>query len=257
MSLFISLRTELIKTRRSAAMWLAITGAVLIPVIYFLFYTIKPAKAVEQLGSAPWEYHFLQGWQAFAGFLLPMFIILICSLVPQIEYKNNTWKQVYASPQSLGDIYFSKYIAIIIMVLLLFVTFNVLMIILAYVPNMFHAQLPFFKSAIPVFKLLMLSVHTFVSLLAIIALQYWLSLRFRNFITPIGIGLGLLVATMVAMGWRHIDKLPYAYPFLTLNKYVQAKSETTFFRHELYSVLYFVFFTFTGFWDLKTRKERG
>jgi len=258
MSLLISLRTELIKTKRSAALWLAVLGAGMIPLIYFLFYFIKPARAAERLATVPWEAHFLQGWQAFSGFLLPMFVILICSLVPQIEYKNNTWKQVFASPQSLADIFFSKYLAILLMVVVLFVMFNVFMILAACVPNLIHTSLPFFKSAIPLTRICSLSLHSFISLLAIISLQYWLSLRFRNFIVPIGIGLGLLVTTLVALVWEHVDKIPYAYPYLSYTKLVQANQPSTFFlKHEVYGILYFFVFTLAGFLDMKTRKEHG
>lgn len=257
MSLFISLQTELIKTKRSAALWLAVLGAGMIPLIYFLFYVFKPATAAQRLGPAAWEGHFLQGWQAFSGFLLPMFVILICSLVPQIEYKNNAWKQVYASPQSLGNIFFSKYLAIVLMILVLFVMFNVFMIMAGYIPNLFHSQLTFFKSPVPVMKILSLSGHTFISLLAIISLQYWFSLRFRNFIVPIGVGLGLLVATLVAMGWEHVDKLPYSYPYLSFTKFVEAGSSGVLFKHEVYGIVYFIVFTLIGFLDMKMRKERG
>lgn len=259
MNLLVSIQTELIKTKRSAALWLAVLGAGAIPLVYFIFYLSRPDAALPRLQGAPWEKHFMQGWQAFSGFLLPMFVILICSLVPQIEYKNNAWKQVFASPQSIANIFLSKYIAIMLMILLLFVLFSLFMILAAYISNMIHPELPFTKTAIPWAVQFKLSARTFLALLAIISIQYWFSLRFRNFIVPIGLGLGLLVMTLVAMNWEHINKLPYAFPYLTFSSSVADETgvRNQIKNHEIYSFVYFLAFSLIGYMDMRMRKERG
>jgi hypothetical protein len=202
MNLTISVRAEIIKTKRSASFWLSILGATVIPLIFFLAYILKPAEAY----SNTWGIHFLQGWQVFNAFLLPMFVILICSLIPQIEYKNSAWKQVFASPQTIGNIFFSKYLTILIMILFLFLVFNILMVLSAVVPNLFFRKYTFLSNSIDWMQLVRLNLKTFISLLAIISFQYWLSLRFRNFIVPIGIGLGLLVTSLILyqLRWEHI-----------------------------------------------------
>ncbi len=207
----------------------------------------------------PWELHFIQGWQAFAAFLLPMFVILICSQIPQIEYKNNTWKQVFASPQSIGNIFFSKYAAILIMVLFLFLMFNLFMILAGIVPNLFFSKYTFLEKTVDWATLIKLNFKTFISLLAIISIQYWMGLRFRNFIVPIGIGLALLVTALILSSWEHVDKLPYAFPLLTFTSSVH-KTELSgplMQNHELNSIGYFIFFSIIAFLDMRFRKERG
>lgn len=254
MSFVISTRTELIKTKRSAAFWLSFLGAGVIPSIFVLMYTINPTKNY----NASWDHHFLEGWQAFSAFLQPMFVILICSLIPQIEYKNNTWKQVFASPQSIGNIFFSKYVAIIMMILFLFVMFNTFLIFSAMVPNLFYPKYGFLKNSIDWTTLLRFNVKSFISLLGIVSIQYWLSLRFRNFIVPIGIGLALLIAGLIALQWEHASKIPYCFPVLTfLNISSKRPSSSFLLNHELNSIGYFVFFTLLAFLDMKFRKERG
>lgn len=258
MSFWIALQTELIKTKRSAAQWLAILGAGVIPLVYFIYFLLKPGQAAEKLNNNPWVMHFLEGWQAFSGFLLPMFVILICSLVPQIEYKNNAWKQVFASPLTMGQVFFSKYTAIHLMILLLFLCFNLFMILGAYVANWVHPELPFTTSSLPLGNILLLSLRTYIALLAIIAFQYWFSLRFRNFIVPIGLGLGLLVMSLVAMRWEHADKLPYVFPFLSFSEAMKSGGKFSGLQnHEWYSCVYFVVISFLALMDLRWRKERG
>lgn len=259
MNFLSTVRIDLMKTRRSAAVWLSVLGAGVIPLVFFLIYIIKPAKFYASSQQMGWVSHITRSWESFASFLLPMFVILICSLVLQIEYKNNTWKQVFASPLSIGQVFFSKLVSIILMTLLLILMFNIFCILAAIVPNLFYPKYGFLKHAIDWGALLKLNIKTFVSLLGIIALQYWLSLRFRNFIVPIGIGLGLLVVCMVALKWEHVDKLPYAFPILTLiHSFEDSTSGRSFFtNHELNSIGYFLVFTLLAFLDLRFRKERG
>lgn len=258
MSFIISTKAELIKTKRSASFWLSLIGSGVIPLIFFLMYVIEP-KNSARFQDKPWELHFTQGWQAFAAFLLPMFVILICSLIPQLEYKNNTWKQVFASPQSIGNIFFSKYVSIVIMILFLFLMFNLFMLLSGIVPNLFYSKYAFLKNSIDWGTLLKLNFKTFVALLGIISIQYWISLRFRNFIVPIGIGLALLVISLILIPWVHVDKVPFAYPLLT---FISSTSKTELTgpllkNHELNSIGYFIFFTFLAFLDMRFRKERG
>lgn len=253
MNLTISIRAEIIKTKRSASFWLSILGAAVIPVLFLLAYFIEPARGYTQT----WDKHLLDGWQVFNAFLLPMFIILICSLIPQIEFKNNAWKQVFASPQSIGTIFFSKFLTILIMVVFLLLAFNILLILAAIVPNLFYSKYRFLSHSIDFIQVLRMNVKTFVSLLAIISFQYWLSLRFKNFIVPIGIGLALLVISLLLyeFHWRHIYKVPYAFPVLTMDAIQDPLFKME--NHEWNALGYFAFFTTLAFLDMRFRKERG
>ena len=258
MSYTISLRTEILKTKRSAALWVCFLGSGFIPAIFTLAYCFNPKGAMPKLQSHPWESHFSQGWQAFSAFLLPLFVIIVCSMIVQIEYRNNTWKQVFASPQSIGNIFFSKYSTILLMILFLFIMFNFFMIGGAILANLVHEKYTFLSSALPYELILKLNLKSFVSLLGIISIQYWLSLRIKNFIVPIAIGLGLLITALVIQGWQHIYKMPYAFPFLTF--FSVAKDGLTgrlLLNHELNSIGYFIFFTVLAFLDMRYRKERG
>ncbi|PZR21471.1 MAG: hypothetical protein DI535_28175 [Citrobacter freundii] len=256
MSLGIAFKAEMIKARRSSAFWLCLIGSAFIPLILFLQYTLNPSVNYAGMAADPWAKHFNRGWQSFSIFLLPMFVILTCSLIPQIEYKNNTWKQVFASPLSTGNIFFSKYISIILMVLFLFVGFNFFMLLSGVLSDLFHPKYTFLETGVGWLHIIKMIVKSFISLLAIIAIQYWLSLRFRNFIVPIGIGMALLVTALIVMGWKHTDKVPYAFPFLSLSGSPVAK-QGFLQTHEINSIIYFIVFTLIAFADLRFRKERG
>ncbi|TAL41215.1 MAG: hypothetical protein EPN92_13295 [Chitinophagaceae bacterium] len=103
-----------------------------------------------------------------------------------------------------------------------------------------------------------MNLKSLVALLGIISIQYWLSLRIKNFIVPIAIGLALLITTLIILSWEHIYKVPFAYPLLTFNSLSGGVQKGSFFQnHELNSIGYFIFFSTLAFLDMKYRKERG
>ncbi len=258
MSFIVSTQAELLKTKRTASFWLSLAGAALIPTIVFLHLTIDPGDAVKSLAADPWKRIFLIAWEILAGLLLPMYIILISTLIPQIEFKNNTWKQVFASPQTVSNIFFSKFLTIHIMMLFCFILFNLLMILSGVLVNLANPEFTFLHRSIDWETILRLNLKTYVSILGISAIQYWLSLRFKNFVAPVGIGLVLLIGGIVALNfnWAHIYKYPYAFPLISYDS--MKKTNWPFLEnHEWNSIGYFLIFMLLGFLDLKLRKEKG
>src|SRR5450432_3168395 len=67
-------------------------------------------------------------------FLYSICVILAASLITQIEYKNNTWKQLHSLPLSFTTIFFSKLAVIIVMVLQFFIWFNIGIYLSALIP---------------------------------------------------------------------------------------------------------------------------
>lgn len=258
MNLATSYRAELLKSKRTSSFWLSLLGAAFIPAIFLMAYLLKPDGAARSMQAAPWNMHFFMGWKALAGFLLPMFVVLLCALVPQIEFRNNTWKQVYASPQTYGQIYFSKLLTIHTMLLFFFVAYNLFMLLTGVTAALVHKQFTFLDKGFEVGKLLVLNAKVYISTMGIAAIQYWLSLRFKNFIVPVGIGLALLIGATVAnaFNWEYIYELPFAHPSLTLD-WVNKTADYGLQPHEWNALVYFVVFTIIGFLDVRYRNEKG
>ncbi|HZH94829.1 MAG TPA: ABC transporter permease, partial [Flavisolibacter sp.] len=179
MSFAIALQSEVLKTKRTASFWMSILGAAFIPAIFLIKLLLDPAEVAPALKAAPWKMYFAIGWEGLSTFLFPMYIILVCALIPQIEFKNNTWKQVFASPQSTGQIYFSKFLTVHLMIFLCYLLFNVFMILFAVVVNLVHSEYTFLQQPIDWSTLMQLNAKTYISILGISAIQFWLSLRFK------------------------------------------------------------------------------
>src|SRR4051812_12892366 len=111
-----SFQSEWLKKKRSAASWLVITGSFFIPLIILIASLTEPELTYLSAGSETyWERLFKHNSSPMAMFLLPMGVILATSLITQLEFKNNTWKQLHTTPQSLTTIFITKLGVIITM----------------------------------------------------------------------------------------------------------------------------------------------
>src|SRR5215210_9396961 len=121
-----SFQSEWLKKRRSLASWLVIVGAFFTPSI-ILMSRIKNADKLSALYVSDdfWQKLWHQTWESMAVFLLPIGIILAAGLITQIEYKNNTWKQLHTTPQGFTTIFFAKFLVIFVMLVEVFVLFNI------------------------------------------------------------------------------------------------------------------------------------
>jgi lantibiotic transport system permease protein len=250
----INTKTELWKCRKTAAYWITIVGSAFIPLFLTIAYIANPAEFVGDLGKNPWENHVKNTWQAAAALYFPFYVIIVTSLVVQIEYRNNTWKQVYASPRSYADIFFSKFCIIHLLILSSFLLFNTFVLTGAVVANAFRSRYTFFDNAVPWEKILRFTARQYIAVLAMTSIQYWLSLRLRNYIAPLGIGLALVIIGIVALGWDKIIYYPYAYTAVTFFKTKQSNGLA---NHEVYSLIWFVVILALAFRDTVKRRERG
>jgi len=255
-SFILNTKAEFLKSKRTAAFWLTIVGAAFIPVINFISLVTRPDHFVRVFKDDPWQHTINENWEAAGIFLLPMYVILITSLVVQIEYRNNTWKQVYTLPRTLADIFLSKFIVIHSLILFCFIQFMASIILAACAANLVQKQYTFFDHAVPWKQMFLLIVKTYFSVLAMTSIQYWLSLRFRNFIIPVGIGLGLLITGLIIHSWDHLYYYPYMYPAISFIRNFE-KIPAFISKAQLFNVIWFVMVLLIGFFDLVQRKEKG
>ena len=218
MSLLISFRSEILKTKRTSSGYLCIIGALLLPASQMIDYIFD--DGVAKLPNDPWNRYLFNGFEPLTILILPLCIILLCTLIPQIEYRNNTWKQLFTSPQKRRDIFLAKFLNIQMMLLLLLLLYNVFLLLSALVVALAMPTVKFFDHRIDWFTLIALNAKAYVATFAISTIQFWMGLRFKNFITPLAIGFGLWVmAGMILLEFKMPNAwlFPYTYPLLTVH----------------------------------------
>ena len=251
MNLLISLRSEILKTKRTASFYLTIGAAAFGPLMTLLDIMIDEGIPPGDRNNF-FNKLFLEKFQMTGLLAFPIFIILICTLLPQIEYKNNTWKQMLTSPQSRASIFLAKFINIQLLALA-FLVINLLFTFLcALVVHLNNPSLNLFSQPLDVYEITLLRINSYVILLGLCAIQYWLGLRFKNFIASIGIGVALYFAgTILVMQLpkSQILYLPYTmFLYNGLPEYSPYVSGLNW-----YSLAYMVGFLVIGF--LSFRKK--
>lgn len=231
--------TELIKLKRTSALWLTLAGAALLPAAFFIGYLNRIDGMLAAQGN-PWTILFAQEWRMLSFLLLLLYVILVTSLLIQVEYKARGWKHLLILPVKKSTIFIGKLVMIFFIVLSCYLLFIVFTLLAGYGLNLIYPGLKFFKYQ-PDYATIITSVFkSFISILGIMALQYWLNLRFKNFILPIGIGLaGVILSAIIINHWKYDDFFVYAQP--ALSWMYRTKTSTSYFlaRAEWASILFF------------------
>ena len=187
---------------------------------------------------------------------LPIYQILVCTLSPQVEYKNNTWKQVLTSPQTKMNIFLAKFINIQLLIGLFLVTNLLFMIIGAVILHFIEPSLHVLNQPLHWDDILMSRVSAYVALLAMCAIQYWLGLKFKNFIVPIAIGIALwFTGTILVMQVKSGLVAYFPYSFHAYGKFPVDKPELI---HSIgwTSLAYAVLFLCIGYFDFRNRQMK-
>jgi hypothetical protein len=254
MNFFVSLKSEFKKTRRTAIWYLCLICTLLTPFYAYVF-NIEEDKVV-QFKQDPWNRFFMgEAGMVLNVMILPFFLILICTLLAQLEYKNNTWKQVYASPQPLLHVFFAKFLKIQLILIGILIITNVIMLIVLYATHYFRYPLNMEGSSLRWQDFLIFNGRIYITVMSISALQFWLGLRFKNFIVPLVIGLFLWIFAMMLMEtipWVHDNKYPYLYPMRNYFPRLESDRTTVIWGSLAYTAL----FLGLGYWDFK-RKMRS
>jgi len=210
MKFIASLRSELQKIKGTSLLYLVLIAAFIIPFIMIVDHdTLDPSQNV-------WDHFYLEGLRVFVFAFLPLFCLLACTLLMQIEVRNNTWKQVLTSPQSFFHILFAKFAVLQILSIAFIVIYNVYVMLGAAILDTVYGNYLSYLDHWP--EMLKFNLMAYGSTIGISALSFWLALRSKNFIAPIAIGLLLWFVGPAALenDWFHVGKYVFAIPFTVL-----------------------------------------
>jgi lantibiotic transport system permease protein len=199
------------KQRRSRIGWMIAAGACFTPSAVLLVRLLRP-RALPALYALPdfWQRYWNSLWESMAVFLLPMGVILITAALAQLEHRNGTWKQLSTLPLPAAAIYFAKLLLAALRVaqfLLLFVAAGTLAFLLPmwlFTDAAWHADL---SVLVPMRD----ALHYYLLALPILALQFALSLRYANFLLPVGAGFIAWIGALATLSWQQAVLMPYGH----------------------------------------------
>ena len=221
MNLFISFRSEILKTKRTATFYFTIILSALVPLIFLLDVCVDGVSQDNRID--PLNAIIREGFGFLYILFFPMYIIMVSTLLPQIEYRNNTWKQVLASPQPIRNIFIARFLNLHLLIIAFLLLYNVFMAIVMVATHFIDPALNLLHQPFNWGAWATGNLNAYLAILAISAIQFWLGLRFRNFIVPLAIGLAMWLAGSMMVMVLHTPNahyFPYTHlAFSALRKY--------------------------------------
>jgi len=251
--------SEWLKRKRSFASSLIVGGSLFTPVIVAAVRLMRhrglPAVYAADLF---WQNLWRSCWESMAIFFLPLGAILATSLITQIEFKSNAWKQVHTLPVSTAAIFLSKLGVILVMMIEFLFLFNAGMYVSGIIPWLVVPGVPHPKGTFSSLPLLRENALYLIDCLPIVGAQYLMALRSQNVLIPIGIGFMAWVGALAAVSSKVAIWWPYSY---TIIHYLSDKPKGAHFAsyRELHwlAAISFVLLTAVSYVLFITKKERG
>jgi hypothetical protein len=251
MNLLISLRSETLKLKRTISVYLCIIGAAFGPFMSFLEnLDTGPNNKLHR----PWADHFLEAHEVIGIAMVPFYTILVCTLLMQIEYRDKTWKQVLSSPQKLFNIFIAKFLTLQIMIFLFLAAYLFFLSITGFITEAVRPQI--FDGSLKLYPILVAVTQLWILALGLSSVQFWLSLRFKNFIGPLAIGvLGWFLSPMLLFQFKTslVEYYPYAFTILGVMPEYKAHIVT----YQWYSVATALLFLTIAFAGFRAKRVKG
>lgn len=207
--------SEWLKLKRSPVRWLLLAGGLLVPLVLLIAGLVESERLAATITEPGyWLRHIHRSWQSMAIFLLPVGIVLTMSLLLQIEHTSNGWRQLHLLPVPSLTVFCSKLAVVLVLFVIFLALFTAGIGFSGVFPAWVLPSVPLPEAPFPLLRLLRYDGRFLVATLPIVALQFAMSLQFRNFLLPAGIGIGLVMASLIALPWKHAALLPYTYAAL-------------------------------------------
>ncbi len=213
-TIFIGLEAEYYKARGTKLLLIALAVPVFISVCTFLICYNIPIKTIA---PTPWK-QLLNGTESLLAFnSLLISIIAITSLAVQTENKANAWKHLLILPIPKWTIYVCKYLFILLLIAAIHVLIVLFLLFNGWLLGIVRPETNFGQQAPNVYQITGNLSKIFLSVLSVTAIQYWFSLRVKNYMLPIFIGGFAVIAFTFAalLGWSKSVYIPYAYVAVT------------------------------------------
>lgn len=244
-----SISAELTKLKYAPIFWLCLLVVLFVNGVVFAA-SFLDSNGVIQLGKNPWSLHMRACLGIFGVFMFTPFVVMLISTAVFIENHAKGWKYLYATPRVRTSIFYAKLISILFTIVLVILGVIAVNLLTGYILDFILPELEFRHYSMRLFAFLPSYVHVFISLLGVIGIQYFISLRFKGFLIPMSFGIiayimGFIIGTT---NKPFVLYSPYSYPSIvkdyqmfTIDK-IGVNHDYWLSNVEIYSIIIFVVF---------------
>lgn len=186
-----TLSAELLKLRRTLAIYMVFAAPLLIVGLALLMYHERSAFYVKQ-GKPLWDSLLRNAYALWAVLMLPLYITLQTALLSGMEHAEDRWRSLLAMPVPRWSIYFAKLVIPCAMVWISSLILNFGCIIDGLILRRLKPALRFPDPA-PWGTAWHNALITLAAALLILAVQHWVSLRFPAFAGAAGFGVAATI----------------------------------------------------------------
>ena len=184
------LMAEAIKIRRHSATWFAVAAPV-VAVGLFLITLFGQSPTPKMSPDAIWRALMRGGWTWWLAVFLPLLIALEAAALANLEHEAQQWKQLFAGPVPRWQEYAVKLLFCGGLVAASTLAFGVGLVADVLILDLFNRLN--LVTHVPWADLAAQAGRAVLASLPMIAIQNWISLRYRGFAVSAGAGLALLL----------------------------------------------------------------
>ena len=239
-SLLPALSAEVLKIRRTPLPWLVAIGGTSVALLLSIVYGVNSIR-FSVVNTNIWVELFRNGYVISSMVLIVPYVVLVVSTVVQVEDRASAWKYLYSLPVDRYRVFIAKVGLAVIIVIATYLVFLVSVLAGGFVLGLVRPELELLHYAPPVGQVLTNLTHSFISILGIIGIQFWVSMRWNHFVISIGVGILGFISSLIM--FERIDwakYFPYNYHLYLQNDTVRQWASLA--EVEVYSLLCFVVF---------------
>jgi len=202
----LSLRAEVLKMRRTRALWLALGAPLAVVVLYLLLIGTSAVDPAET-GWAQTAMAMLGMWTFL---MLPLYVALETALINAVDHEARGWTHLFALPVPRGAIHAAK-----LCMALALVGFSAIVLAGGMLGAIaaFQAAGVAADNPLPWQMVLGGVARGYGGALGLIAIHHGLSMRLRGFEWPLGIGIvATIFATQISRSSDYWLVFPWSYP---------------------------------------------
>lgn len=244
-------KAELIKTRRTYGFLATFLIPILIAALQFSIFYFKHEYFAKS-GMNPWQIMGSNLFNFLGIIVMPMYVVLISYLINFTEHQSNSWKFLFSLPLPKFKIYSGKIMVAVLWLFLFCLVTALSFLISGALLSTIRPDVGFQDYDITNPFLINIG-KMFLSGFGILSIQFLMSIYWKDFIRPVGIGLAFTIAAMILSSWDYIYIFPYSHP-LSIRKDFSDLNEVIFTTPILFGLAYAVIFFFAGYY-LVSKKE--
>jgi len=209
LALYRTLSAELLKTKRTLAVWLTLLAPLSIMLLVLALYFQQGEQRSRQADL--WHMLIQTSLVLWSLLMLPLFVTLETGLLSALEHHNKTWKQLYALPVPRWAVYASKQV---IALGLIGLSMIVLAAMIVGMGLLFRVIRPAwsFGAPIPWATLLQSVTLGYLASWLIVSLHLWVSARWPSFVVAMGVGIVTTVAGVIVINSDWAKVYPWTLP---------------------------------------------